>query len=478
MGIDRLSVGDSHTGLLSNEQDEHLLIGAALRFDQAGGVLVEIPFLHRRQETQFVEVDAWFDQQAPPKNLVLAVPGGQMLLCDLKWRATSIRSGVSLGTIAPSETLLGKRDLPLETPLTVTEVRSAVDGLRPWTRFISVETEPHRDEQNRTQSLTIEVQAGEGTEWQQGDATMKFISEWATEYPNDDPQAGITVLDTPVLLSAFPTSRPFADHLHEQRKVVHLLTLIAGTGIFFRRHRVGDPSIGSFAAGSGTLRVHRAELISTQTFRDYAQPVPTSSDLDSFLVRLSDVGPQGMARWGSQWERWKRFILPAAGVLARRGAFVEDVITSLSMSFEAAGKIIGERIGEDGTYRGTHPTTATYVYRCLSVLGISWGQVAPNDVALAKAIAKTYNSIKHYDGSDFPDAALSSVIGHVSEHVARMLALHIIDESGGLLAPFREEGAMWRVERYVEVYGVSFDERGTLVDRASAPIDEVQDRTS
>jgi hypothetical protein len=468
MSIDTISAGDSYTGLLIDAQAGTPSIGAALRFDQATGVLVEIPFLHRRDETQFAEVDAWFSQQSPPSNLILAIPGGQMLLCDLKWRGTSIRSGVSLGTIAPSETLLGKRDLSLETRLTMTEVRSTIDGLRPWTRFISVQTEPHTDEQNRTQSLTIEVQAGEGVAWLQGDATMKFVSEWGTEYPNGDPQAGITVLDTPVLLSSFPTSRPFADHLHEQRKVVNLLTLVAGTGIFFRRHRVGDPHIGSFATGGGTLRVHRAELISTQTVQDYAQRAPSKSDLDNLLVRLSDVGSEGMARWGSEWEKWKRFILPAAGVLGRQGAFAEDLITSLSMSFEAAGKIIGERDNERDTYGHNRPTTATYVYRCLSVLGVSWGQVAPNYVGLSRAIAKTYNSIKHYDGRDFPDSAVSFVVSHISEYVARLLALHIVDDSGHLLAPFRAEGAMWRVDRYVDVYGVSFDDHGNPVNQAAA----------
>lgn len=465
MGIDNLSAGDSYTGLLTDGQDGNPYIGAALRFVEGQGVVVEIPFLHRSKLAQFAEVDAWFSRQSPPSNLVLAIPGGQVLLCGLKWRGTSIRSGVSLGTISPSETLLGKRDLPLETPLMMTEVRSNVDELRAWTRFASVETEPHTDDRNRIQGLTIEVRAGDGVEWQQGDARMKFVSEWATEYPHDDSQAGITVIDDPVLLSTFPTSRPFADHLEEQRKVVNLLTLVAGRGIFFRKHRVGDTHIGSFAAGGGgALRVHRAELISAQTVRDYARPAPSKTDVDSFLVRLSDVGVDGMTRWGDEWEKWKRFILPAAGVLARSGAFAEDLITSLSMSFEAAGKIIGTRDGELDTYRGNSPTTATYVYRCLSVLGVSWGKVATSHVGLARAIAKTYNSIKHYDGRDLPDSAVSLVVSHISEHVARLLALHIVDESGGLLAPFREAGAMWRVDRYVEVYGISFDERGILVD--------------
>lgn len=90
------------------------------------------------------------------------------------------------------------------------------------------------------------------------------------------------------------------------------------------------------------------------------------------------------------------------------------------------------------------------------MLDVSWCQVAPHHVGLAKAIAKTYNSIKHYDdNNDFPDVAVPFVISHISEHIARLLTLHIIDGSGGLLAPFREPNAMWRVDRYVDVYALS-----------------------
>lgn len=36
---------------------------------------------------------------------------------------------------------------------------------------------------------------------------MKFLAEQATKCPNDADRAGINVLDTPVLLSKFPTSQ-------------------------------------------------------------------------------------------------------------------------------------------------------------------------------------------------------------------------------------------------------------------------------
>lgn len=70
-----------------------------------------------------------------------------------------------------------------------------------------LETEPRTDAEGRPQSLTIEVESGEGVWRRQGSATMKFLAEQATKCPNDADRAGINVLDTPVLLSKFPTSQ-------------------------------------------------------------------------------------------------------------------------------------------------------------------------------------------------------------------------------------------------------------------------------
>ncbi len=170
-----------------------------------------------------------------------------------------------------------------------------------------------------------------------------------------------------------------------------------------------------------------------------------------------------MSRWAEQFETWKRFIFPAVGVLGRREAFMEDVIISTSMSIEAAGQIIGVREGEEPTYYRGRPTTATNVYRCLNLLGVPWGSITTDHQSLARAIANVYNDIKHFDRGGFPETSVSHTISHITKMIVRLLTLHILDENGGLLRQYREQGAMWKVQRYSEVYGLTFDERGHAV---------------
>lgn len=463
MAIESLAFGQSHSGLLVDGVDGTPYTGATLRMEPRG-VVVEVPYIHYDTTEQFRHVDEWFQTQTPPSNLLLETPNGPVGLFGIKWRGHSVRSGVSLGKIAPSETLLGRCEAPLTEPLRIEEVRSQVDGLRDWTRFYGINTEPASDENGITQGFVVRVRSGGEATWQQGEATMKFVTDWRTNHPEDDPHGGLDIRENLVLVSQFPTPRPFLDHLTEQRKVTQLLTLIAGHPILFRRHQAWDETIVSRSVDGTVLSHPRVDLISSHTVRDYAQPPLTKTEADDMLVRLPDVGEAGMSRWSEQFETWKRFIFPAVGVLGRQGAFTEDLIISTSMSIEAAGQLIGRRDGEEPTYNqygGT--TTATNVYRCLHLLEVKWGSIAADYVSLAKAVANTYNDIKHFDRGEFPDAPVSHLISIITRMIVRLLALHIIDSSGALLKDHREEGAMWKVQQWSDLYHLTFNERGKPV---------------
>lgn len=460
MAIESLAFGQSLSGLLVDGVEETPYTGATLRLEEPRGVVVDVPYVHHDDTEQFRHVDGWFNTQTPPMNLILQTPDGQVGLFGIKWRGHSVSSGVSLGKLAPAETVLGRCEASLDEPLKLAEVRSQVDGLRQWTRFYGIETEPETDDDGLTQGLVVRVRSGGEVTWQQGEVTLKFVTTWKTNHPEEDPHGGLDIREHVVLVSQFPTTRPFNDHLAEQRKVVSLLTLITGHPILFRRHQVWDETIVSRSVGGTILGHPRVDLISTQTVRDYTQPRLRKTEADDMLVRLPDVGEAGMSRWAEQFETWKRFIFPAVGVLGRREAFMEDVIISTSMSIEAAGQIIGVRDGEEPTYYRGRPTTATNVYRCLNLLGVPWGSITTDHQSLARAVANTYNDIKHFDRGEFPETSVSHTISHITKMIVRLLTLHILDESGGLLRQYREQGAMWKVQRYSEVYGLTFDERG------------------
>lgn len=465
MAITSLTPGQSYVGLLIDGVTGTPFTGATLRMEDKGPV-VDVPFISHDETGQFSHVDAWFRTQTPPQNLILHTPDGVIGLYGITWRGHSVRSGVSLGQLSPSETVLGRYDAPLTEPLKIVETRSTVDGLREWTRLYGIESDREQG-QDGSEDLVVRVRSGVPSSWQQGEATMTFVSDWRTAAPDVDPHSGLNISTQPVLVSKFPEPRPFIDHLVEQRKVLHLLTLIAGSPLHFRQHRAGDEQIVTRSMAGNILGHPKVELISDQTVRDYAQPFPSREVLNGFLTRFPDVGEAGMMRWSEQYEPWRRFILPAVGILGRNGAFMEDVILSTSMSIEAAGQLIGWREGEDATYYNNRRTTATNVYRCLDLLGVSWGAIGSSNNAIARGVANAYNDIKHFDRGEFPDAAVSHIVSGITKMIVRLLTLHILDDSGELLRQYREPGAMWKLENRAAHYRLTFNERGQAVTTES-----------
>jgi hypothetical protein len=135
-----------------------------------------------------------------------------------------------------------------------------------------------------------------------------------------------------------------------------------------------------------------------------------------------------MKTWGEAYCEWERFILPSVNVLGREGVFMEDVILSTSMSMEAAGELIGERDGEGFLKgRGRNLPIALCVYRCLHVLDLELPSVFGGLAGMSKAIANTYNAIKHSSRGKFPDVREVRVVCDVNKLVVRLLALYIAE---------------------------------------------------
>lgn len=462
MDISAIGFGQSIAGLLVDGVEATPYTGATLKMDRDRGVVLEIPYIEQDETRQFSHVNDWFMNKTPPTNMYLMTPDGNIGLFGNRWRGHVITGGITLGKVMPGETLLGPCEAPLNKPLILNEVSSRIDGLQAWTRIKSINQAPRIDSTNLIQSIDVNIATVESKSWRQGEATLHFRSEWKTDRPIEGYEGGLNIDDGTVLVSSFPEERPFFEHLVEQRKVAGLLTLLSGGPIHFRQHKVSAKSI-VLRALSGDIyhRSPRIPLISADTVREFDMPRPSISDLNWILSDFDQVGVSGLEQWAAGYEKWKRFILPAAGVFGRRGLYLEDVIVSLSYSIEAAGQIIGPRPGEENTYfNRNRPTTSTFVYRCLESLDVDWGPIAPNLCALARAIANTYNSIKHYDRGDFPAPDVQRVIGVVLRFTARLLALYIIDDTGDLLTDYRKERALLRAHNIFEQSDIRFDETG------------------
>jgi hypothetical protein len=456
MAMAHLEFGDSISGLLVDGVDETPYVGATLRLADPRGVEVEVPYMTMRGSGQFSNVVEWFSSRTPPKNMLLYARDGVVALFDVSWGGHSETYGglrTSVGTLRPGEAVLGRREGPLTDPLEIQELSSRIDGLNEWTSAESVSHEVEMNAENRIQAVTYELRSPEPIEWKQGEALMKLRASWTVDENSDALRKRTTIDDSVSVISEFEESRPFWDHFVEQRKLATFLVFLFGKPIAFREHHLRDDR---FVTRLQDGRIHdrpRYEVISARTIRERATPIPTTKKLGEPIAWFSQVGPEGMQAWSDSYEAWSRFILPSASVLGRNGAYAEDIVVSTSMGLEAAGGLLGEQSGERPTWFRGRPTTATYVYRCLQLVDVNLDKIG-DKMGLARAIAKNYNDVKHYDRGDYPDQDITYLVSSFNELLVRLIAMTLTDRGDELLVPYREGNEMWRVRQLFIVNGL------------------------
>ena len=476
MPVEKLKFGDALTGLLVDGVEETPYAGCTLRMEAPNGPMIEVPYVHSDPSGQFQPVQAWFSKRTPPENMVIKTADGDISLYEIQWMGQSVKSGraISIGKLQPTEIVLAHRQASLSDRLAIKEVRSHIDGLKEWSNFTAIKQEKKKNDRGLIRKLLVEVESVAVVTWIQGNATMTLQTDWKTADKEVDDDKSFSIFEWAVLDSKFSAPAIFFDHLVEQRKVLHLLVLMFDGAIHFRQHRVRDETF-SAPSGNGNEYQPFVELISRRTVRDYAEPRPTKQELNHPLVYLRQVGPEGMQQWADSYDEWRRFILPTVGVLGRRGAFVEDIVVSLSMGLEAGGQLLGRREGEEATY-GKHrgkPTTATDVYRCLHSLNVDWGDHIESIAGLSFAVANTYNGIKHFDRGEFPDDQETYLVSLVLRQVVRLMALNLLDPSGELIKEFQEARALWRIQDYLSLNELRILKDGTWESAPLPPAGEL-----
>lgn len=447
MAVEKLKFGTSLAGLLVDGDPGTLYAGCTLTMVEPNGPVIEIPYIRGDATKQFEPVEKWFSSRTPPENMILKTADGEICLFEIQWSGHSVKvsDGLSLGKLRPTEIVLRRREAKLTDPLLVTEVRSHIDGLKEWSRFTAINHESETNEKGLVRKVVVEIESIAKVTWQQGGATMTVQTDWRTANPEGVDDGSFNIFEWVVIETKFEKPQRFFDHLVEHRKVLQLLVLVFGSPIHFRKHQVRDETFAFRLNGGKLVHYPFTELVSRRTVHEYAEKPPTKEDLQRPLFHLPQIGGEGMAQWAGEYEKWQRFILPSTAILGRRGVYIEDLIVSLSMSLEAAGNIIGHREGEDETYRGKSKTTSTYVYRCLHLLDLDWGDRVDSLIGLARATANSYNGTKHYNKGEMPDDDETFLISQVLRKVVRLLTLHIIDPSGALLKSAREDGSLWRI---------------------------------
>jgi hypothetical protein len=382
---------------------------------------------------------------------------GPISLFGVRWSGHSSSSGgrSARGSIRVQEAVTAERDGDLTDGLELRQVRSWIDGLNNWTGLTSVTSDFATEFDgtvSRARRYVVTAETAEPVKWQQGDATLTLQAPWQASREGDHRNRRHVIEDDVVLESTFPDVRRFEDHLAEQRKLADLLVLLYGSSIAFRRHQLRDERFVERALSGKAFGTPFVDLVSERTVSEHALPTPDSRDRP--IASLSQIGPDGLTAWANNYEKWKRFVLPAAAVFGRRGAFVEDIVVSTCTSLEAASHLIGARPGEEATHRRYGKlTTATHFYRCLELLNIAWPKQIAGIEGLARAIANNYNTIKHPDRGDLPDSRQTILLSQVNRWLVRLLTLYLTDRGDDLLSDYRDSSRLlWKLSQLFDAY--------------------------
>lgn len=291
---------------------------------------------------------------------------------------------------------------------------------------------------------------------------MSLRAGWLHAREKDGYDRKTVIHDNVAIASTFNSEKAlFQDHFAEHRKIAALMTFLFGRQLYFRRHSIRDDLFVLRAGDGHVYSTPLTEVISRGTYRERTREVPSSEQFRNPIASLQQIGVEGLEEWASRYEQWERFILPSASVLGEESAFIEDIITSTSMSMEAAGGIIGERPGERVTWsRGKRPTMATYVYRCLDVLAVFWPERLGDRVRLSHAVANSYNDIKHYDRGDFPELDEAHVVSEINKMIVRLLAVYVVGRADCVLEPYRKSDQFYQIQQLLDGYGLAIDENG------------------
>lgn len=468
MAVEKLEEGVTFTGLLVDELEGTPFVGASLFLDPDRGVTLTVPFMgfDSGEGDQFASVREWFFNDALPPNLIFMCKRADFALFDVRSAGWTTNMAITEGTLRAGDAVAGLRNdtVPLTDPLEVRDFYSQLKGLFEWSRLTAATWTPETDEAGRVRRLNGVVETVPPRTWQQGEAVMTLTSSWSSS----DAQ-GLHVNEWTVLKSSFPTPQPPEVHLAEHRKVQSFLVMMVGKAVPFAKHQLKDEAFAHHGADGTVLENPFRDVVVSETVNEHQKPAPIDRSRKDILVSFNEVDVDGLQRWASHYESWGRFILPAVGLLSREGVFAEDRVSSLAMSLEAAGNLIGEVEGERETYSRGRPSTKTWFFRCFTHLRWDCSAFAETTAGLACAVADNYNTIKHFNRGDFPHLEETTLVGEVVKLTVRSLALKLAKPDHNFPADgsdlFRSMTAYFRHLRM----GVKADGQWVEVDDGETP---------
>lgn len=465
MGLAKhIETGKAYAGLLSDGVEGTPYVVGTLTLTPETGLLVEVPYTTGRGADQFRSVETWFELRNLPGAFQFRGDELEVTLygCRVTGRTRHFGRELAVGRFIADTAVVGRRDEA--KPFDLALVRSRMDGLREWTGFTATEVEPDVDEHSIVHGVTIRVRSTSELTWRHGEAIMLLSTEWK----GMEGGSGAHIDEWVTLSSSFEPPRPPSAHIEAQKAVRDLLVLNFGTPLRFRRHALRDSSMPSPRhEQSGPVHLPYRELLIRDTTWDHFQPDVQRVALRRPIGWAGDYTVEALEAWPNLHLAWSRAIQPLVSLLNREWLTPDDVVLGANISLEATGHLLGPVSGEEATYRNVAEpktaTTATRVLRALRAVSADWPRFSFSDVGLARLIANTYNSIKHYNRPLAEDKDHVRLVADISQMVARLAVLAQLPGAHEFVAAYCRDHEFARVMSGFKHLGVEVSDDGDLV---------------
>ncbi|MEW1953150.1 hypothetical protein [Terrabacter sp. NPDC080008] len=415
--------------------------------DASQGALLSVPFVNGVE--QFELPSEWFDfgTASPPDSLLFADPDGHVTLTGLRFRGT--RGLVySLGRLDARVAIFGQ-PRKLEREYRVKTLRSRIDGLHHFAAFESIDIHLKRKADRFKVRVTLDPKGVVEAESGAFTVAIRATAPWDAM-----DGVGFTTQTDAELETTCADGATVDDHIQAQWAVRALLSLVQGTQVRWRAHKVLDDQFPTWMLSGEAQKPSFVDVLYQRTAGDFVAPPAETADLRWPAIRLADLGASGLQRWLDLYSDplIRRAVEPAVEVINGATRFVEPRLLMTVLGLDAMGYF------RDPLRKPQTPLN-TQIERCLWASGLDVSALG-SVRQVAMAIAHVNNDIKHPDRDHRPDGVVMRLVADLALLVMRMQTAELL----GVQDKFRRvrDGGVDTVVQAFERNGVVIQDKRFL----------------
>jgi len=431
--------------------------GATLVADDRGGEL-QVAYLFESTQSdqppyQFLRTNEWFrlNDEDLPKTLLFVDDRGWITLAGTRVDGASIGTH-PLGRIRASA-MIFNRPRTIQSEYLIQEFRSTIDCLDEFVRFEPVLIEMLGGDS----PVKVTIDPAESVGWSGGgyEYVVHANVAWTGEHGRS-----FEILDNqPFLQTAREGGATLFSHYRAQVPIRALLTLVFGTAISWRSHKLRDNEFPMWMLDGSERGPHSVEVQLEATVSEHRSPAVSSRATLFPLFRLRDIGAQGMSRWTALYENddVRRAIEPVVEVFNGATQFLEPQLMMLAISLDRFGYY---RFGD-----GERRAMREHIEICLDEAALNWPEIGSTS-GIARAISNLNNDLKHPDRPSYPAVDEMGATVGLARVIARAQLFDLVGADDELRLRFLKSNDVLNAVHAFTERGIGINDDGAFIRRA------------